>query len=58
MGNIRLIDLDSEIFVPIYDEAKGVSYEQVMTVADFFDKFLDGNVPPVIEVPDDVLKEG
>lgn len=50
MGAIKLIDLDTEIFVPIYDEGRGISYEQIMTVAEFFDNFMDGNMPHVIEI--------
>lgn len=54
---MRLIDLDQTIFVPIVDEGVGTSYELQMTVGEFFDKFLDGNVPePVDAVPVDWIK--
>lgn len=49
MGAIKLIDLDQEIFVPIYDEAQGITYEQIMTVADMFDKFMSGYQPPIVD---------
>ena len=37
MGAIKLIDLDQEIFVPIYDEAQDMTYEQIMTIGEMFD---------------------
>lgn len=46
----RLIDLDQTVFVPIVDESKGgVSYEMQMSLAEFFDKFLDGFKPEVVD---------
>lgn len=49
MGAIRLIDLDQEIFVPIYDEAQGVTYEQIMTIGEMFNKFMGGYQPPLVD---------
>lgn len=49
MGAIKLIDLDQEIFVPIYDEAQGMTYEQIMTIGEMFDKFMGGYQPPIID---------
>lgn len=47
---MRLIDLDQTVFVPIVDESKGgVSYEMQMTIAEFFDKFLNGFRPEVVD---------
>ena len=47
---MRLIDLDQTVFVPIVDESKGgVSYEMQMTLAEFFDKFLGGFKPEVVD---------
>lgn len=47
---MRLVDLDQRIFVPIVDESKGgVQYEIPMTLAELFDKFLDGNKPEIVE---------
>ena len=47
---MRLIDLDQTVFVPIVDESKGgVSYEMQMSLAEFFDKFLDGFKPEVVD---------
>ena len=47
---MRLIDLDQTIFVPIVDESHGgVTYEMQMTIAEFFDKFLDGFKPEVVD---------
>ncbi len=56
---MRLIDLDQTVFVPIVDESKGgVSYEMQMTIAEFFDKFLDGFKPEVVDaIPIDWLRE-
>ena len=55
---MRLIDLDQTVFVPIVDESKGgVSYEMQMTLAEFFDKFLDGFKPEVVDaIPVEWLK--
>lgn len=55
----RLIDLDQTIFVPIVDESKGgVSYEMQMTIAEFFDRFLDGFKPEVVDaVPVEWLRQ-
>ena len=54
----RLIDLDQTIFVPIVDESHGgATYEMQMTIAEFFDKFLDGFKPEVADaVPVEWLK--
>lgn len=49
MGAIKLIDLDQEIFVPIYDEAQGMTYEQIMTIGEMFDKFMGGYQPHVVD---------
>lgn len=47
---MRLIDLDQTIFVPIVDESKGgIEYEMEMTIAEMFDKFLDGFQPEIVE---------
>ena len=47
---MRLIDLDQTVFVPIVDESKGgVSYEMQITLAEFFDKFLGGFKPEVVD---------
>ena len=47
---MRLIDLDQTILVPIVDESKGgVEYEMEMTIAEFFDKFLDGFQPEIVD---------
>lgn len=47
---MRLIDLDQTIFVPIVDESHGgATYEMQMTIAEFFDKFLDGFKPEVVD---------
>ena len=46
---MRLIDLDQKVIVPINDERIGTSYEVQMTVAEIFDKFLEGNKPEVID---------
>lgn len=56
---MRLIDLDQTVFVPIVDESKGgVSYEMQMTIAEFFDKFLDGFKPEVVDaIPIDWLRD-
>ena len=57
MGAIKLIDLDQEIFVPIYDEAQDMTYEQIMTIGDMFDKFMGGYQPPIIDaIPVEWLK--
>lgn len=48
MGAIKLIDLDQEIFVPIYDEAQDMTYEQIVTVGEFFDRFL-GQMPTLVD---------
>lgn len=58
MGAIKLIDLDQEIFVPIYDEAQGVTYEQIMTIGGMFDKFMGGYQPPIVDaIPVEWLEE-
>lgn len=47
---MRLIDLDQTIFVPIVDESKGgVEYKMEMTVGEFFEKFLDGFQPEIVD---------
>lgn len=47
---MRLIDLDQTIFVPIVDETQdGVEYEMQMTVGEFFEKFLDGFQPEIVD---------
>lgn len=47
---MRLIDLDQTIFVPIVDETRGgVEYEMQMTVGEFFEKFLDGFQPEIVD---------
>ena len=54
---MRLIDLDQKIIVPIEDEMAETSYEVQMTVAELFDKFLEGNTPEIVEaVPVEWLK--
>ena len=54
---MRLIDLDQKIIVPIEDERAETSYEVQMTVAELFDKFLEGNKPEIVEaVPVEWLK--
>lgn len=58
MGAIKLINLDQEIFVPIYDEAQGVTYEQIMTIGEMFDKFMGGYQPPIVDaIPVEWLKQ-
>ena len=55
---MRLIDLDQKVIVPINDERYGTTYEVQMTVAEIFDKFLEGNKPEVIDaIPVDWLKQ-
>ena len=46
---MRLIDLDQKIIVPIEDEMAETSYEVQMTVAELFDKFLDGFKPEIVD---------
>ena len=46
---MRLIDLDQKVIVPINDERYGTTYEVQMTVAEIFDKFLEGNKPVLID---------
>lgn len=46
---MRLIDLDQQIIVPICDETKGMTYETSMTIAEMFDRFLDGFQPEIVE---------
>lgn len=46
---MRLIDLDQPVIVPIVDEGLGTSYEVQMTVAEVFDKFMEGCQPEVID---------
>ena len=46
---MRLIDLDQKIIVPIVDEMAEPSYEVQMTVGEFFDRFLEGNKPEIVE---------
>lgn len=46
---MRLIDLDQQIFVPIVDDVQGTSYEVQMTIAELFDRFLEGFQPQVVE---------
>lgn len=55
---MRLIDLDQKVVVPINDERYGTTYEVQMTVAEIFDKFLEGNKPEVIDaIPVDWIKD-
>lgn len=55
---MRLIDLDQQIIVPICDETKGMTYETSMTIAEMFDKFLDGFQPEIVDaVPVEWLKK-
>ena len=55
---MRLIDLDQQIIVPICDEEKGMTYETSMTIAEMFDKFLDGFQPDVVDaIPVEWLRE-
>ena len=56
---MRLIDLDQTIFVPVVDESHGgATYEMQMTIAEFFDKFLDGFKPEVVDaIPVDWLEK-
>ena len=55
----RLIDLDQQIIVPICDETKdGMTYETQMSIAQMFDKFLDGFQPEIIDaVPVEWLRK-
>ena len=55
----RLIDLYQTIFVPIVDESHGgATYEMQMTIAEFFDRFLDGYKPEVVDaVPVEWLQQ-
>ena len=54
---MRLIDLDQQIIVPICDEEKGMTYETSMTIAEMFDKFLDGFQPEIVDaVPVEWIK--
>jgi hypothetical protein len=46
---MRLINLDEKIFVPIVDEQIGASYEVQMTVAEVFDRFFEGNMPEIVD---------
>ena len=46
---MRLIDLDQQIFVPIVDDEQGTSYEVQMTIAELFDRFLEGFQPQVVD---------
>ena len=58
MGVVKLIDLEQEIFIPIYDEAQGVTYEQIMTVREMFDQFMGGYQPPIVDaIPVEWLEE-
>ena len=55
---MRLIDLDQQIIVPICDETKGMTYETQMTIAEFFERFLDGFQPEIVDaVPVEWLKQ-
>ena len=45
---MRLIDLDQEIFIPVVDESENVSYEIKMSIAEMFEKFMDGFVPEIV----------
>ena len=57
MGAIKLVDLDTEIFVPIYDEANDVTYEQIMSISDMFAKFMPDYKPQIVyAIPIDWLK--
>jgi len=54
---MRLIDLDQKIIVPIKDDMAETVYEVQMTVGQFFDEFLEGNKPEIVEaVPVEWLK--
>lgn len=46
---MRLIDLDQKIIVPIRDDMAETVYEVQMTVGEFFDKFLEGNKPEIVD---------
>jgi hypothetical protein len=46
---MKLADLNQIIIVPINDEEKGATYEEQMSIADFFEKFFDGVFPETIE---------
>lgn len=55
---MRLIDLDQQIIVPICDETKGMTYETSMTIAEFFERFLDGFCPEIVDaVPVEWLRK-
>ncbi len=46
---MKLIDLDQTIVVPVEDDEMGVTCEMQMTVAEMFDRFLDGFEPEIID---------
>lgn len=54
-----LIDLDQQVIVPIVDEMQGgVEYEQQMTLAELFVKFLPDFKPIIVDaVPVEWLEE-
>ena len=56
---MRLIDLDQQVIVPIVDETQGgVEYEQQMTLAELFEKFLPDFKPWIMDaVPVEWLYE-
>ena len=55
---MRLIDIDQQIFVPIVDDVQGTSYEVQMTIAELFDRFLEGFQPQVVDaIPVEWLRE-
>ena len=55
---MRLIDYDQQIFVPIIDDKLGTSYEVRMTIAQFFDRFLEEFEPQFVDaIPVKQLEE-
>lgn len=55
---MRLIDLDQTIVVPVEDDELGVTCEMQMTVAEMFDRFLDGFEPEIVDaIPVEWIKE-
>lgn len=46
---MRLIDLDEKIIVPIHDEERDIVVETEMTIAEMFDRFMDGFCPTIID---------
>lgn len=55
---MRLIDLDQTIVVPVEDDELGVTCEMQMTVAEMFDRFLEGFEPEIVDaMPVEWLKK-